>query len=105
MGGKCCKCGSTDLMEIDHVDPATKLFCVTSGLLYSLDRLLAEVAKCQLLCRECHKKKTLDDMGFLPARGTHGRESTYKFCKCDVCRKAHAAYMKDYRKRKSALIA
>lgn len=56
--GKCCvKCGSTESLELDHIDPAEKV----SHAIWSWreERRLAEAAKCQVLCYKCHKKKTL----------------------------------------------
>ena len=97
LGGVCVKCGSSDCLEIDHVDPRTKLFTVSCGYRYSPDRLWAEVAKCQLLCKKCHTEKSALDFGKRPVSGRHRTESTYKKCHCQECKDAHAAYMKRYR--------
>lgn len=56
MGGCCELCGSTDDLEIDHRDREfkwTHRFCS-----YSWSRIVAELKKCQLLCRDCHHEKT-----------------------------------------------
>ena len=46
--------------EFDHIDPSTKKqtisYMVNHGA--SLNALAAELAKCQLLCRLCHREKT-----------------------------------------------
>jgi 5-methylcytosine-specific restriction endonuclease McrA len=60
LGGKCVKCGTTEKLEIDHIDPATKV--ASEIWSWSLERRLAELAKCQLLCNDHHKVKSLEDM-------------------------------------------
>ena len=59
LGGCCAWCGSVDDLDFDHKDPATKKFPIASGLDKPKAILLAEVAKCQLLCRPHHLEKTL----------------------------------------------
>lgn len=58
LGGQCKSCGTTDDLEFDHIDPDQKEYSIakifTSG---SEGKVQAEVAKCQLLCTDCHKKK------------------------------------------------
>lgn len=62
LGGKCEVCGSADELEIDHRDWREKSF--TLSMLWSVAyvRFLAELAKCQALCKECHATKTKTDM-------------------------------------------
>lgn len=54
--GPCRSCGAPDNLEVDHVDPATK----TSHRIWSLTKAKRELelAKCQPLCRSCHREKT-----------------------------------------------
>ena len=94
LGGKCVECGSKDKLEFDHIDPETKLFDINTNV--SVERFWKEVAKCQLLCKGCHYKKTLKERGFAPTRGRHGTPSTYKHCRCDVCKAGKAKYTKEY---------
>lgn len=61
LGGKCARCESTRDLQFDHVDQTTKLFTIASGLDRPRAELLAEVAKCQLLCGPHHKEKTAAD--------------------------------------------
>lgn len=57
---KCCrKCGSKHNLELDHIDPTKKWKHRIWS--YSWARIMKEVAKCQVLCSECHFKKTLED--------------------------------------------
>lgn len=57
-GGACAICGydrCVRALEFHHVDPATKRFGLGSrGLAQAMDKLRAEVAKCVLLCANCH---------------------------------------------------
>lgn len=32
LGGKCVRCGATEDLEFDHIDPSTKVFAVMAGL-------------------------------------------------------------------------
>lgn len=52
----------------------------------------------QLLCRSCHEAKTLVDRGQESAKESHGTLSSYKYCKCNLCKKAKADYMSRYHK-------
>lgn len=89
LGGVCKKCGSDKDLEFDHIDPATKEFTLTEKTAWmSKKRLLVELAKCQLLCAVCHTAKTIVDLGHLDARLVHGTLSSYKYCKCVLCKKA-----------------
>lgn len=88
MGGKCALCGSTDGLEVDHVDRSKKSFSVGDRL--TLESLIEELEKCQLLCGECHKKKTAsENEGF-----THGTMYGWmkKKCRCELCLKARRAW-------------
>ena len=56
--GKCRGCGARGPLDFHHRDPATKEFKVSRGRYqYSWERVRAEIAKCDLLCKECHRKK------------------------------------------------
>lgn len=58
-GGKCVKCSSTHRLEFDHINPEEKVSHRIWS--WSRDRIEAELAKCQLLCRDCHLSKTFND--------------------------------------------
>jgi formate-dependent nitrite reductase cytochrome c552 subunit len=47
-------------MDFDHRDPSEKRFRVTAGcvMLLPRDRLLAEIAKCDVVCANCHRMRT-----------------------------------------------
>lgn len=57
----CMDCGGTfqpHQMDFDHRDPASKAFQVTDRLLAPRHRLLQEVAKCDIVCANCHAVRT-----------------------------------------------
>lgn len=91
----CTKCGGTDRLELDHIDPVLKV----SHNIWSWSeiRQRAELVKCQILCFKCHKAKTL--MLYAPKR--HGTDAMYHKgpCKCELCLKAHADYLAGWRIR------
>lgn len=104
LGNRCRICGHGGKLEFDHIDPKSKTH--PSGRTFYLGekRFIAEMKKCQLLCRKCHGLKTLKDIGQKPARGTHGTLSAYRYCKCRICTTAHSRYSKEWAmKRRRAL--
>tara|TARA_Y100000593_G_scaffold90405_1_gene176766 strand:- start:4201 stop:4629 length:429 start_codon:yes stop_codon:yes gene_type:complete len=55
-GKSCARCGSTDRMELDHIDPSKKVHHAIWS--WSKVRRREELSKCQVLCHECHSAKT-----------------------------------------------
>lgn len=91
--GPCRGCGSSDRLELDHVDPAQK---VSHRIwTWSAARREAELAKCQPLCHDCHRAKTRAQKASTAPCGTRAR---YKAgCKCGACRGANYAYVQAQR--------
>lgn len=88
-GNTCNKCGSTDNLEVDHIDPSTKKFPIGGNLSRNPETLYKELLKCQLLCHTCHWVKTRSQ---LPKKVLqHGINYTYNYykCRCELCTKAH----------------
>jgi hypothetical protein len=59
----CTDCGKTfhfSAMGWDHLPGATKLFCISSYLKLgqSKKKVLSEIAKCELVCANCHSIRT-----------------------------------------------
>lgn len=52
----CVRCGSAEQLELDHIDPEQKVSHRIWS--WSQERRDAEIAKCQVLCAECHKAKS-----------------------------------------------
>jgi 5-methylcytosine-specific restriction endonuclease McrA len=99
LGGHCVRCGTTDDLEFDHVDPSTKRFTIGGNLSRPWDVLVQEAKRCQLLCNPCHRKKAPEDYPETP----HG---LYRYadlgCRCEVCRAANAAKSAARRARRKA---
>lgn len=54
----CRDCGRrfpTVCMDFDHKDQSDKKGIVSRMMTASLDRLLAEIAKCDVVCSNCHR--------------------------------------------------
>lgn len=66
LGGRCIQCGTTKRLEIDHIDPRTKMFDLSARCRNTLKPLLHELRKCQLLCVPHHKAKTWQDRNRYP---------------------------------------
>lgn len=100
LGGKCIKCNSIENLQLDHVNPETKNFTVAKLWNSKKEVFDLEISKCQLLCKKCHEEKTLLDLGQVSAKITHGTVSSYRYCKCKLCKKAASEYKRAYRKKK-----
>lgn len=95
-GKSCVKCGSTEQLELDHIDPAQK----TEHRIWtwSPERRAEELAKCQVLCHDCHQKKTSAERA---ARVKCGTEWAYrKGCRCDECREIASIRRRERKERK-----
>lgn len=56
---KCSRCPETHVacLEFHHRNPAEKDFLLSVGVAkYSIERLQAEVDKCEVICSNCHRK-------------------------------------------------
>lgn len=95
LGGRCVICESTKDLQFDHKDPSQKKFKVACSLGRSMTALLEEASKCQLLCVECHRKKTSRERWEkAEASLKHGTLNAYykHGCRCNECRKARSAH-------------
>lgn len=102
LGGKCVVCKSTKDLEMDHVDPQKKSFNGTRMSGVSEKRFLEEIKKCQLLCDKHHTRKTVHDIGKKWAKGTHGTLSSYRYCKCSICKKANSDWSRNYKRTRNS---
>ncbi|HEX8024873.1 MAG TPA: hypothetical protein VF484_01585 [Candidatus Limnocylindrales bacterium] len=79
----CADCAMTYLphqMDFDHRDPSKKSFDLADGttLLRSEASVLAEVAKCDVVCANCHRTRTrIWHQRRLAARGPSAAKSRY----------------------------
>lgn len=96
--GPCVSCGSWKDLELDHIDPSSK---VTHRVWsWSQERRDEELSKCQVLCRSCHLAKTkqyrLDN-----AKPCGTRIKYERGCRCDDCCEALREH---WRKRRNKSI-
>lgn len=86
-----CRCGSTDRLEVHHVDRHKKVSHRVWS--WSEARRSAELAKCVPLCHDCHK---IESRKQRPMNQNHGTRAMYvrEKCRCAACRKANNDYTK-----------
>jgi hypothetical protein len=79
----CADCGRSFapyVMDFDHRDPTTKKFSLAAGksLLKNRDLIAAEIAKCDIVCANCHRIRThlAQVRGDLPGPPHEKKEST-----------------------------
>ena len=64
----CVDCGESDprVLEFDHRDDSEKSFNVADALrkVCSVARLMAEIAKCDVRCANCHRRRTYESQGW-----------------------------------------
>lgn len=66
--GGCKTCGEQDyvVLEFDHRDRKDKKFTIAKavGNVMVWDKLLVEIKKCDILCANCHRRKTAKEMNW-----------------------------------------
>ena len=88
LGGCCVRCGATEDLEFDHIDPSTKRFTISGGLSKAWADLVEEASRTQLLCKPCHVAKGTEDRPE-PVHGTY-YVYWYYSCRCTACKAANA---------------
>lgn len=72
----CVDCGNKDplVLEFDHVrgSKSANVAKLLGG--YSLEKILEEIAKCEIRCANCHTRKTAKDRNYLKYRIKEGTE-------------------------------
>ena len=53
------------LFDMDHIDPAMKHKTIAQMMASPELEFRAEIAKCQLVCIECHRRKTIENKEWL----------------------------------------
>jgi len=106
LGDKCVLCDNSNPedLQFDHIDPTTKTNTIARLSSASEERFWSEVDKCQLLCKNCHYRKTMTDLGVQNARETHGTLSSYRYCRCDICKEGKSRNNKEYKLRKKRAV-
>ncbi len=102
LGNRCTKCGKTENLEFDHIDPTTKYQNVTCMLLRNIILLDKEIEKCQLLCEKCHADKTAAERGYIRSATEHGNLTAYSHrkCRCNECKSFWNNKTKEYKSKK-----
>ena len=69
---KCAACGEDDpvVLTFDHIDPTNKTrdICSMMSNGYSWTKVEAEISKCQVLCANCHLRRTSNQFGWSRAK-------------------------------------
>lgn len=62
----CSECGEADpkVLEFDHLDRTTKSYNVSEMMGLSIAKIEQEVLKCRVLCANCHRRHTAEQMGW-----------------------------------------
>ena len=104
LGGCCCRCGSTENLEIDHIDRTQKTMSFSRMYVVSRKRFEEELSKCQILCKPCHTDKSIEERGH-NRRTEHGTYACYRYskCRCTVCRQACRENSRRYREKKKKM--
>lgn len=92
--GPCTYCGSSERLEVDHINTKTKDRKYSLSLFSRPHQARAnELKKCQVLCHECHAKKTKAE------RFRHGAGRYGKGCRCEVCVTDKNSYSREWKRR------
>ena len=86
-GKSCIDCGSTEELELDHIDPTEK--DDHKIWTWSAARRAVEIAKCEIRCRACHIERHAKQKRKLTVHGTAAAYRRRNGCRCDLCRAAH----------------
>lgn len=102
-GNQCAQCKSQVNLEFNHINRKNKKDVIANLLSSSLKTLNEEIAKCELLCRNCHKKFTANQWKNkeitpwnkgISKDFVHGTARTYTRlgCRCKLCKIAKKLY-------------
>ena len=66
---ECIVCGESDpvVLQFDHIEPKTKSERISKMIFsssYKLEDIKKEINKCQILCANCHARKTAKDFNW-----------------------------------------
>jgi hypothetical protein len=66
----CVECGETDpiVLEFHHLGNKEAEIAAMVGQGTSLEKIIKEIEKCEVLCGNCHKRKTAKERGWFRSR-------------------------------------
>jgi 5-methylcytosine-specific restriction endonuclease McrA len=96
--GPCKSCGSDENLEVDHIDPSLKRNHVSRLWSCRVEVREKELAKCQVLCYNCHLKKTISEISGT-THGTYAMRNKYG-CSCEICKE----YVREDKRKSRARI-
>src|SRR5271157_243309 len=99
LGGKCSRCGSKNTpLHLDHIDKKKKTMRASDLHSVNDKRFENEVKNLQLLCPDCHVKKTREVWDYAVNKPHHGYWKYRKDgCRCPVCVKDYKEKQKKWR--------
>lgn len=99
--GPCCKCGLWNKLEFDHITRHGLGVKRSRDMwIWGTAKRNAELVKCQILCRLCHRmKSSLEQRKYDHGLNFYERHG----CRCDICKEANASKKREVRRRKHAL--
>lgn len=72
LSNPCVQCGIDDprVLEFNHINPSEKEHNIADMINhgYSINNILKEVSKCEVLCANCHRIKTAGDFQYYSAK-------------------------------------
>ena len=103
LGGKCVCCETNENLEFDHINRTEKTINIAKLWGIKEQTFWQEIEKCQLLCTECHRNKSIKERGLKKAKGVHGSITNYTHhgCRCKKCTKAQTQRIQNIRKKRS----
>jgi len=100
LGGKCNSCGTKKgPWHFDHKKKKNKTMRASDLHSVNSQKFEQELKALQLLCAECHKKKTKDSWDFSTPKSKHGTYWMYRKheCRCKKCVDAYKTKQKEWR--------
>ncbi len=90
----CRNCGTEKNLQLDHINRADKISHRIWS--WSKERIISEMNKCQILCKNCHRVKTTKENS-IPGIFHGTRRQYYRGCRCADCRRVEQIRMRKYR--------
>lgn len=102
LGGRCIHCGSDRNLIFDHIDKRKKTIRMSDVHSVADATVEKELKNIQLLCQDCHKKKTHESWDYSTGKSKHGTYWRYRRhgCRCGRCTKAYKEKNREWKAKK-----